>query len=117
MAFLRGPDNAGPRARFEPQIPPSLDGLMPHVTLAQLFHLLHTLLQPPLIDSFDIEAPVAADLKAGQLSLLQQAVNGGTMHAEIFRELAYSKNLGITQHLSFSSFRFRNASKRQEKLP
>jgi hypothetical protein len=78
---------------------PLIDGLVPHVTLAQFLHLLHTLLQPPLIDSLDIEAPVAADLEAGQLSLLQQAVNGGTMHAEIFRELAYGKNLGITQHL------------------
>jgi hypothetical protein len=79
---------------------PLMDGLMPHVTLAQFFHLLRTLLQPPLIDSLDIEAPVAADLEAGQLSPLQQAVNGGTMHAEIFRELAYGKNLGITQHLN-----------------
>jgi hypothetical protein len=83
---------------------PLMDGLMPHLTLAQFFHLLRTLLQPPLIDSLDIEAPVAADLEAGQLSLLQQAVNGGTMHAEIFRELAYGKNLGITQHLNLVLF-------------
>src|SRR5260370_18905927 len=79
---------------------PLMDGLMPHVTLAQFFHLLRTLLQPPLIDSLDIEAPVAAHLEPGQLSLLQQAVNGGTMHAALFRELAYGKNLCITQHLT-----------------
>jgi len=83
---------------------PLMEGLMPHLTLAQFFHLLRTLLQPPLIDSLDIEAPVAADLEAGQLSLLQQAVNGRTMHAEIFRELAYGKNLGITQHLNLFLF-------------
>src|SRR5579864_2448369 len=92
------------RARDSSDSFPPHGPLVPHVTLTQLFHLLRTLLQPPLIDSLDIEAPVAADLETGQLALLQQAVNGGTMHAEIFRELAYGKNLRITQHLNLVLF-------------
>src|SRR6202051_653638 len=42
-----------------------------------------SLLQAPVVDGFDVEAPVAAHMKCRNLMLLQQLVDRGWMHVQV----------------------------------
>src|ERR1700683_5308212 len=57
------------------------------------------LLQAPFVDNLDIEAPVAADLESGQLALLQEAIDGRAMNAEIVRQFIDGENFRGCGHV------------------
>jgi len=71
------------------------------------------LLQAPAVNRFDVESPVAAHLKRRYLTLLQELVDRGGMHVQVFRYLAHGHHSGRHRfggrsgsiflfHLSFS---------------
>src|SRR5258708_11430162 len=68
----------------------------PHLLL---FQHPRTLPQPPFIDHFDVETPIAPNLETGQLAFLEQAINCRAMHAQIFRELVDSQDFCRRRHL------------------
>src|SRR5579859_5027282 len=53
------------------------------VGVAQFFECRGTLMQPPFVDCFHVEAPVAADFEPRQLSLLEQPINRRAMDPQI----------------------------------
>src|SRR5258708_907566 len=48
-----------------------------------LFQYAGSLPQPPFVDYLDVEAPVAADLETGQLSLLQKPIDHLAMYSQV----------------------------------
>ena len=71
----------------------------------RLFEQAGALLKPPFVDDLDVEAPVAADFEPRQLTLLQKAINGGAMDAEIIRNSLTVNTLGAAAIFD-GSFRY-----------
>jgi hypothetical protein len=67
------------------------------------------LLQAPMVYVFTVKPPIAAHPEARQLPLLQEAIHGRAMHAQIFSKLTDGNNFSVGMPLCFS-FPFRLTS-------
>ena len=56
------------------------------------------LLHPPLVNRFNVEPPVTANLEGRQLTVLQKAIQGGAMDVQIYCELADGYNFRFGLH-------------------
>src|ERR1700682_5477387 len=87
---LRSRGTTQPNARGRRHRTRGLTFVLPRIGSAR-FHL-----RPPFVDGLDVEAPIAANPKSRNFAPLDQAVNGGGMHVQVFRNFLHGHHLALS---------------------
>jgi hypothetical protein len=109
-AIVRQPRDPSGRFRqcslqpTRPLVERSEQDAMPQVALHGTLQQSGTLLQAPLIDRLDVEAPVAPDLEARYPSPLEQAIDRRSVDTEIIRKLVDRHHFCGDRHPSCDLF-------------